>query len=246
MSSNEIENRNELILTGLYLSKFDKAGLDKLGFSSFKEAFNTLGYALNGKPASIKNYRDEFDPYFDNNRQGWHKRKLRDYCKAVLDSAKDLSFDEFTKIISGFIVKDFDLRTEINKILKIENDKKFINRISTGLAAENFFIKNYKNYFLNYSLHDTRQFGCGFDFKMDLNEDFICVEVKGLQTDGGNFLMTEKEFDTAKKLREKYCLYVVKNFKEKPYETLFYNPTERFDLEKFTQQIVQITYRGVV
>jgi hypothetical protein len=36
--------------------------LKELSFESFVEAFNVIGYALGSKPASIKNYRDEFDP----------------------------------------------------------------------------------------------------------------------------------------------------------------------------------------
>jgi hypothetical protein len=46
--------REQLILAGLYLSKFDKAGLDKLDFKGFTEALNVIGYALGSKPASAK------------------------------------------------------------------------------------------------------------------------------------------------------------------------------------------------
>lgn len=53
--------REKLILAGLYLSKYDKQGLDKLGFEGFTEAFNVIGFALASKPTSINNYRDEFD-----------------------------------------------------------------------------------------------------------------------------------------------------------------------------------------
>lgn len=240
----EIENREQMILAGLYLSKFDNAGLEKLGFSSFQEAFNVIGYALNGKPASIKNYRDEFDPYFNNKRKGWHNRELREYCKKVLDLGKDLNFDDFSKIISGLLVNDYELKTEINNILNIKNDEKFINRISTGVAAENFFIQNYKKKFENYSMQDTRQLGCGFDFKLSINGDFLFVEVKGLQQNKGSFLMTEKEFDVAKTVKERYCLYVVKNFKETPSEILFFNPTEKFKLKQQEQKIIQISYIG--
>jgi hypothetical protein len=66
--------REKSIICGLFLSKFDSAGLGALEFSTFKEAFNVLGLAINAKPASIKNYRDELDPLFPNSRQGWHKR----------------------------------------------------------------------------------------------------------------------------------------------------------------------------
>lgn len=72
-----ISLRDKLVLTGLYLSKFDEAGLKRLGFKTFTEAFNVIGYALGAKPASIKNYRDEFDPLFPNRRKGWHKRETR-------------------------------------------------------------------------------------------------------------------------------------------------------------------------
>ncbi len=58
------------MLAGLYLSKFDALGLKRLGFKSFAEAFNVIGYAVGAPPASIKNYRDEFDPLFPNRRKG--------------------------------------------------------------------------------------------------------------------------------------------------------------------------------
>ena len=38
-----MSTREKLILSGLYLSKYDAAGLMKLGFDSFQEAFNVIG-----------------------------------------------------------------------------------------------------------------------------------------------------------------------------------------------------------
>jgi len=73
LNPDQIANRTKLILTGLYLAEFDSVGLKRLGFRSFAEAFNVVGYALGSKAASIKNYRDEFDPLFPNQRQGWHR-----------------------------------------------------------------------------------------------------------------------------------------------------------------------------
>jgi hypothetical protein len=78
----------KLILIGLYLSKYDSVGLKRLGLESFLEAFNVFGYAMGSKPASIKNYRDEFDPLFPNRRKGWHKRETRDYCLRVFKQYK--------------------------------------------------------------------------------------------------------------------------------------------------------------
>jgi hypothetical protein len=42
--------------------------LRNLGFETYSEAYNAMGYALGGKPASIKNYMQEFDPLFPNGR----------------------------------------------------------------------------------------------------------------------------------------------------------------------------------
>ncbi len=96
-----IGNREKPILAGLYLSKYDLPGLKKLGFESFGEAFNVIGYALGSRPASIKNYRDEFDPLFPNPRKGWHKRRTRDYCLAMLEEYGGLDFESFTAFFSS-------------------------------------------------------------------------------------------------------------------------------------------------
>ena len=91
--------RDKSILTGLYFSKFDKAGLDLFGFGGFTEAFNIIGLALGVRPASIKNYRDEFDPLFPNGRMGWHKRSMRDYCKKIHDEFGGMNLGEFTNLL---------------------------------------------------------------------------------------------------------------------------------------------------
>ena len=55
LNPQRMSTREKLILAGLYFSKYDSAGLKKLGFGSFLEAFNLIGYALGAKPASVKN-----------------------------------------------------------------------------------------------------------------------------------------------------------------------------------------------
>ena len=91
--------RDKSILTGLYLSKYDNKGLSELGFSTFQEAFNILGYSLQSKPSSIKNYRDEFDPIFPNKRKGWHKRPIREYCEKIYNEFETLDFNDFSDLI---------------------------------------------------------------------------------------------------------------------------------------------------
>lgn len=40
----------------------------------------------------------------------------------------------------------------------------------------------------------------------------------------GNILMTEKEFFVAKEIKERYCLFVVVNFRKHPTHKCFFNP----------------------
>src|ERR1700685_1212652 len=97
----KLTNRQKLILSGLFLSKYDLLGVKRLGFDNFVEAFNAIGYALGARPASVKNYRDEFDPLFPNPRMGWHKRPMRDYCREVYEEYKDLDLESFTGLIES-------------------------------------------------------------------------------------------------------------------------------------------------
>lgn len=71
-----LTQRERWMIAGQFLSEFDREGLTRSGFSCFQEAYSAIGYALGGKPASIKNYMQEFDPLFPNQRKGWHKRAM--------------------------------------------------------------------------------------------------------------------------------------------------------------------------
>jgi hypothetical protein len=205
---NAFSTRDKAILIGLYLSKFDEASLSALGFEGSKEAFNTLGYSIGSKPNSIKNYRDEFDPYFPNERKGWHKRPIREYCKKFLDDFSSLNFHDFTELIKSFVIEDFEIEKFIEKIEKRDYTQSVAKRLITGRAAEEYFKVNYNtiNEFNGFELSDTTNHACGFDFKLSLSEDFYCVEVKGLNTITGTIAMTEKEFIVADNLKKDYCL----------------------------------------
>src|ERR1035437_9928063 len=113
LNPQRIAAREKLVLAGLFFSKYDSAGLKKLGFGSFSEAFNVIGYALGAKPASVKNYRDEFDPLFSNPRMGWHKRATRDYCLKVLKQYGDLDLEEFSGLVRSFVGYDENAWSEV-------------------------------------------------------------------------------------------------------------------------------------
>jgi hypothetical protein len=229
-SSTDISTREKLILAGLYLSKYDTIGLKKLGFDSFLEAFNVIGYALGSRPASIKNYRDEFDPLFPNRRKGWHRRNTREYCLAVFEKYKALDLESFTGLVGSFFGYDKNIESE-NEPAEPQDDGKssFAQRLITGLAAEHYFqsVQADLPEFKGYLMEDTTRFGCGYDFRLRAepdDKDFLAVEVKGLREQTGSLTMTPKEYDVASTLRDRFFLFVVRNFRESPSHEIFCNP----------------------
>jgi hypothetical protein len=231
LSPERIRKREKLVLAGLYLSRFDSVGLEQLGFGSFAEAYNVFGYALGSRPASIKNYRDEFDPKFPNPRKGWHKREARDYCLRVLEEYKDLDFELFTGLIKSFVGYDENVLSEVQgKEGEEEGPSSFAKRLITGLAAEQYFESKQPSLseFNGYALENTTRLGCGYDFRLSRpeNPDFLAIEVKGLLEQVGSISLTPREYEAAAVMRDRFYLFVVRNFQKSPFHEIFLNPLE--------------------
>jgi len=245
--NNVYSTRDKSILIGLYLSRFDEKALTILGFKGFNEAFNILGLSIGTKPASLKNYRDEFDPLFPNPRKGWHKRVVREYCKTFYNEYANFTFNTFTELIKSFVLPNYD----IERIVKSEKDmsETVAKRLLTGKAAEEYFKINYTiiPIFKGFNLQDTTNLACGFDFKLSLNVDYFCIEVKGLNSNSGSIAMTEKEYHVANKLKNKYCLFIVKNFADTPNHQYYIDPlNSKLSFKKTEKKIIQINYSAQI
>lgn len=251
--SDDLTSRQKLILSGLYLSKFDSLGLSELGFDNFVEAFNVMGYALGSRPASVKNYRDEFDPFFPNQRKGWHKRPTREYCREIYDQYKGVELAEFTELVKSFFGLDGNLPVEVTQIDRQEDGASaFAQRLVTGLAAERYFesVHSTLPIFQGLRLENTTRFGCGYDFRMrpePHHGDFLAIEVKGLKEQSGSLSMTPKEYDAAETLKDRFFLFVVRNFRETPHHTIFQNPlSSGLCFKKKETVIVQVSWSTTV
>lgn len=252
MNFKKLTLREKSILAGLYLSKFDVKGLAFLGFDSFAEAFNVIGLALGVQSASVKNYRDEFDPLFPNERKGWHKREIRKYCKDIYDACNSWDLENFSSLLKDVIYKDHDLDVLMEKIAKSEGEKEssFAKRLITGQAAEQYFKDNFANVaiFKGYNLEDTTKVGCGFDFKLATEEKdrYFAVEVKGLNESNGNISLTSKEHAVADFLKSRYFIFVVKNFKEKPFHNIYQDPINILNFQRIESKVVQVNWNTAV
>lgn len=246
-------SRDKQILCGLFLSKFDQEGLAYLGFESFIEAFNALGYGLQARPASIKNYRDEIDPLFPNSRMGWHKRQVRSHCKALLDEYGNLGISEMGKIVRTFLQPDLALDTvpgvrDVLSVREINDEKAFSRRLITGRAAENYFDFHFQklNEFSDCVATNTSDWGCGFDFKLErlTSGEHFAVEVKGIRERSGSILMTDLEYRMAVALNERYFLFVVRNFAERPFHTIVRNPAKsNLEIKRIEKDVKVITWK---
>jgi hypothetical protein len=248
MGSQRIALREKLILAGLYLSKYDSLALKKLGFEGFAEAFNVIGYAMGSKPASIKNYRDEFDPLFPNRRKGWHKRPIRGYCLKVFEEYRDLDFESFSDLVKSFVGYDENVWSAVRgKDGQDEGESNFAKRLTTGLAAERYFesVQGGLPEFEGYTIENTTLLGCGYDFRLQTgpSQGFLAVEVKGLKERTGNVSLTPKEYEVAGALRDRFFLFVVKNFQESPFHEIFPNPLSgRLQFRKHERVVVQTSW----
>lgn len=96
------------LIVSYYLSRCDLRAVNALGYYEWNEAFTKLGQLLNINPNSIRNMRDEFDPYFDNQRLGWHQRELTASRKDVYESLKEWSDVEVEILVKKliFLIKE--------------------------------------------------------------------------------------------------------------------------------------------
>lgn len=252
MKIKKLTSREKSILAGLYLSKFDFEGLKYLGFDNFTEAFNVIGLAMGVKPMSVKNYRDEFDPLFPNDRKGWHKREIRKYCKNIFDTFNGLNLSDFSNLLKDIIYKDHDMDVLMEEIAKSEGEKEssFAKRLITGQAAEQYFRDNFLSVdlFKGYCIEDTTKAGCGFDFKLvpEKKDRYFGIEVKGLNEIKGNIALTNKEHTVADFLKNRYFIFVVKNFKEKPFHNIYQDPIKNLNFKRVENTVTQVNWNTSV
>ncbi len=222
----------KMMLAGLFLSKFNEQGYQALGYKNFSEAYRGLAAVVGGPWRSVKQYRDEFDPVFDNGRKGWHKRKMHPSRKVFLDEYGAMDLDEFAQLVQTQFASDEDIDLDINHAayqagVKTATEGSFAARMMTGKGAENYFEEHYAEYprFTTCGVKRTTDLGCGFDFKLTPpSEAFLGVEVKGIGKKSGQIQLTEKEFMMAGKLEKRFYLYVVTNFSSDPIPRVIENP----------------------
>lgn len=252
-----MEKNNKLaLIVAYYLSKFDNEGLKELGYKSFKECFEDIGKMLGVKPSTIKNMREEFDPLHPNKRVGWYQRELRPSRVEVLDK-----YSELSKYALGAVVKDIidnSQNHQINEEIAIymspikddeeikANKKVYTTRGITGKKAEEIFKSEYNKGLVgtyNGKLQDKTSDGCGYDFEVVNDGVVYAFEVKGAARECNGIMFTDKEWEKANELRDRYILVIVSQIETNhPKINIFKNPANMFEPNKTIQTVVTVNW----
>lgn len=239
------------LIISYYLSRFNDEGYQNLGFGNQINTHNKIGELLSVNPHTIKNWRDEFDPLFGH-RVGWYQRPMSPSRIRVAQAIDDLEEQQIREIVldilSGKIQNDEE---ELEHLLKIvttdagkKKNSKFILRTPTGKAAEEHFLKHFIKHKkpFNGNLIDCRDYGVGYDFRIEDEDGNYYIEVKGLTEISGGVLFTSKGWSVAGKEKENYFLCIVSNLGTNPEIIFIQNPAAKFTPKKNIYTSIQISY----
>jgi hypothetical protein len=248
MSDNRHENYELLNLIGYGLAKFD---MDFVKEFSFKTKTAFYEYIVSLKIAEttgvVKNRQDLFDPFFDSGRKGWwQKGDVYIHRKILIDSLfGNLNVSQYAGMVKVYIQSKFG---EVEKLATISPVMKsrFKQLQVTGQEAELYFMHNYQSIdiFSNGILDDARLFGDGYDFQIQVTEQYFLAEIKGVRASSGNIRLTENEFIKAREYKDEYGLVVVSNLENLPKMTAVFNPIKSLALTKKTVSQNQTTYHS--
>jgi len=247
MSDNKHKNYEILNLLGYGLAKFDTQFIKLFGFKTKTDFYRSLvKHGISETESVIKNRQDLFDPFFENDRKGWwQKGNTYIHRKHLIDSLfGNLNASSYVKIVQLYLQREFDypniILAEIEPIIKSQ----FKQLQQTGLEAEIYFLNNYqtKDIFKSGSIQDTRLFGDGYDFQIELKNQYFLAEVKGVRNNKGNIRLTNKEYIKASEYKDEYILSIVSNLNDIPKITLISNPIRELKFKKNILTTEQITF----
>lgn len=237
------------IVIGYAMSRLDRRYLEARGCKSWKEAFAGAAEILNVRASSIKNLRDEFDPFHRTLRKGWHKRPLRSSRQRVMGELCELSDGAIIELVSRLLGREDASTTEaIDSLVRPDRTVHNIaERLLTGRIAEEYFLSHCHTIvgISRSNVLDMREAASGYDFGV-ANNVAQAIEVKGLKEKSGPILFTDREWKEAKTRSMNYWLVVVGNLVERPVVRVWQDPASQLKTTCHYQRTVAATWRSVV
>ena len=253
MESEEHHQRTRLeteaLIVGYAMSRLDAEYLRLRRFSKWQEAFGEASAALGEPKASFKNLRDEFDPFHDNSRLGWHQRLLRPNRQRIMDELHEVGDDALMELVSRILSKDEEAVLEAVDALAVVTrvPGNAAERLLTGRRAEDYFLENCKSLVQIEPAHvlDLRLAAQGFDFGVNGQPDWA-IEVKGVKQRRGDIQFTDREWIEAKRRRENYWLVVIANLAAEPISKIVVDPYRNLRATSSVRTSVAVVWRSTV
>jgi hypothetical protein len=245
------------LVVAYFLSRFDKKGIQALGFGTWKDAYGGIGARLGVPSATVKHMRDSFDPYCSPVRKGWHQRPVLRSRVQVMEAYGDLSGDALYEIARDILqgtaeamqVYTAPIAVTGKKDLGIIGDNlAFAARLRTGEAAEEYFRAQYPTLpqFVGMELEDTRKLGTGFDFRVHGPGVVQAVEVKGIIGATGSIAFTDKEWAVARYLKQDYILALVRSLNAAPALEITADPALHFAVTRRSIETISVYWSAKV
>lgn len=231
------KNYEILNLIGYGLAKFEIGFIKCFGFKT-KTAFYSymINLGIAETIGTIKNRQDLFDPFFENKRKGWWQKGDTYLHRKVLIDSLFGKFDlfDFCNIVKLFIKEKYNVTDLITEKPSPIIKSRFKQLQTTGLEAEEYFVNNFRSLdqFKSGQLEDARILGDGYDFQIDVDQQYFLVEVKRVKTNYGGLRLTEKEFYSARQYKNQFALVVISNLIDVPKINAFFNPMDNFQFSK--------------
>ncbi|MBC5796391.1 HNH endonuclease [Sphaerospermopsis sp. LEGE 00249] len=178
-------------IVSYYLSRFDKDAYTKLGFGNQGETHIKISSIFEIPPNTLKNFRDAFDPYHENNRKGWWQRDLWRVEKEIFNGFKTYSENELYELVCKILSnpkQDFkyffdsdQLTSEIDNITLFPdevNDTQILTEGSVRQVTVNAYERNNEARKICIEYYGTNCYVCGFNFEKiygEMGKDFIHV-----------------------------------------------------------------------
>lgn len=236
MHENKHENYEILNLLGYGLAKFNMGFVGRFGFKT-KSAFYDHIVALDiaETPGVVKNRQDIFDPFFNNSRKGWWQRgDAYLHRKILIDSLfGSLDVEQYVGIVQLYIEdklgnKKDAATSSTSPIVR----SKFRQLQLTGQAAELYFMQKYHEIpsFSTGTLDDARLYGDGYDFQVQVTNNYYLAEIKGVRASTGAIRLTNREFFKASEFTTDYALIIVSNLNDLPKMRAIFDPIAELKL----------------
>lgn len=242
------ENNKLALFIAYFLSRFNEEAYEYLQYGTQRKTHETIGKTLDVNPHTVKNMRDEFDPLFGF-RAGWYQKPMVPSREKVVQDFKNFGFKEISELAKDILFNEgkginSDVLIDIIEIDEKTKGKKrqFSTRGVTGKEAERLFRDNFKQIIPDFEglLIETTNDGCGYDFKNSLESMFI--EVKGSIDDKLSILLTNKEWEVAAELEDKYYIVIIYSLKDTPFFTIVNNPSKVLKPELTTSKAISINW----